>query len=70
MFYPVNPECWRGRTDSHIRPHGRTHAHTRTPVYLHAHTILLGTYERIDIRTHVRTEANTKVQTWKLEVRS
>ena len=56
-----------GRTDSHIRPHVRAHAYTRTlHAYTHARCTQIHTHGRIDLRTHVRTETNIQVLTWKL----
>ena len=61
-----------GRTDSHIRNHARAHAHTheRWHAYKHTRCTQVDTHGRRAIGTHVRTEANTQEQTWKLEVRS
>ena len=50
--------------------HARMHTHERLHAYMHTRCTQVHTHGRIDIRTHVRTEANTQEQTWKLEVRS
>ena len=62
------------RTDglTHTPSRMRACKHTNTSMLTRTHDALryIRTHGRIDIRTHFRTEANTQVQTWKVEVRN
>ena len=50
--------------------HAHMHTHERYHAYTHTRCTQVHTHGRIDVRTHVCTETNIQVQTWKLEVRS
>ena len=61
-----------GQRRTYVRTDGLTHTPSLTHERLHVYTrcTQVHTHGQIDIRTHVRTETNTQVQTWKLEVKS
>ena len=52
-----------GRTRTYALTHARMHTHELLCAYTHVRCTQVHTHGRIDIRTHVRTEANTQVQT-------